>query len=158
MDLREDWPAALVSAGFDPAVPTAWSAEGLLPYLPGAAQDALFERVDALSAPTSRIAGHGGQGGATMRRFLDLSRKYFDQNPFGDSLPFDLWYDDERADPMKWLAEHDWTVQGTSLDELFDLCGRAIPELPDMPPELVELRRNMSFWSAVKNAGAEPPQ
>src|ERR1700752_4236085 len=34
VDLRDDWPAALRTAGFDPARPTAWSAEGLLGYLP----------------------------------------------------------------------------------------------------------------------------
>ena len=33
-DLREDWPCALRVAGFDPALPTAWVAEGLLAYLP----------------------------------------------------------------------------------------------------------------------------
>ena len=32
-DLRTDWPAALREAGFDPAAPTAWLAEGLFPYL-----------------------------------------------------------------------------------------------------------------------------
>ena len=42
-DLREDWPAALVEAGFDPKLPTAWSAEGLLVYLPPEAQDRLFD-------------------------------------------------------------------------------------------------------------------
>ncbi|WP_038854941.1 class I SAM-dependent methyltransferase, partial [Mycobacterium avium] len=34
IDLRGDWPAALSAAGFDPAAPTAWLAEGLLIYLP----------------------------------------------------------------------------------------------------------------------------
>ncbi len=34
VDLRDDWPAALIDAGFDPRRPTAWLAEGLLPYLP----------------------------------------------------------------------------------------------------------------------------
>src|SRR5271170_5016567 len=33
IDLRLDWPTALAQAGFDASVPTAWSAEGLLPYL-----------------------------------------------------------------------------------------------------------------------------
>ncbi|MDZ4235351.1 MAG: class I SAM-dependent methyltransferase, partial [Dietzia sp.] len=32
IDLRQDWPAALVDAGFDTAQPTAWLAEGLLMY------------------------------------------------------------------------------------------------------------------------------
>ena len=36
--------------------PTAWSAEGLLPYLPPEAQDRLFDNITALSAPGSRLA------------------------------------------------------------------------------------------------------
>ena len=47
IDLREDWPAALVEAGFDPKLPTAWSAEGLLVYLPPDAQDRLFDNIAA---------------------------------------------------------------------------------------------------------------
>src|ERR1700749_4952446 len=34
VDLRHDWPAALQQAGFDASAPSAWSAEGLMPYLP----------------------------------------------------------------------------------------------------------------------------
>ena len=56
IDLREDWPAALRAAGFDPTQPTAWSAEGLLGYLPPEAQDRLLDTVTELSAPGSRIA------------------------------------------------------------------------------------------------------
>ncbi len=56
VDLRDDWPAALVDAGFDPRQPTAWSAEGLLVYLPPEAQDRLFDNIAALSAPGSRVA------------------------------------------------------------------------------------------------------
>src|SRR5699024_9029556 len=33
VDLRDDWPAALRAAGFDPDAPAAWSAEGLVVYL-----------------------------------------------------------------------------------------------------------------------------
>jgi methyltransferase (TIGR00027 family) len=32
VDLRDDWPAALRAAGLDPTQPTAWSAEGLMPF------------------------------------------------------------------------------------------------------------------------------
>src|ERR1700744_3393130 len=42
VDLRDDWPAALSAAGFNPKAPTAWLAEGLLMYLPADAQDRLF--------------------------------------------------------------------------------------------------------------------
>jgi methyltransferase (TIGR00027 family) len=54
-DLREDWPQALLDAGFDRARATAWSAEGLMPYLSSGAQDTLFARIDGLSAPGSLI-------------------------------------------------------------------------------------------------------
>jgi len=56
VDLRQDWPKALRESGFDPSEPTAWAAEGLLPYLPAAGQDLLFERITDLSAKGSRTA------------------------------------------------------------------------------------------------------
>jgi methyltransferase (TIGR00027 family) len=65
IDLRQDWPKALREAGFDPAERTAWSAEGLLLYLPGDAQDLLFERIGELSAPGSRIASRGCPPGSS---------------------------------------------------------------------------------------------
>ncbi|WP_436232676.1 SAM-dependent methyltransferase [Actinacidiphila alni] len=55
-DLRTDWAGALTGAGFDPAAPTAWLAEGLLLYLPRAAERALMDTVDRLSAPGSALA------------------------------------------------------------------------------------------------------
>ena len=56
VDLRDDWPAALSAAGFDRNQPTAWLAEGLLPYLPAEAQDRLFEMLTELSVPRSQVA------------------------------------------------------------------------------------------------------
>ena len=44
------------AAGFDPAAPAAWLAEGLLIYLPPDAQDRLFDQITALSAPGSTLA------------------------------------------------------------------------------------------------------
>jgi methyltransferase (TIGR00027 family) len=64
-DLREDWPAALIQAGFDPAMPTAWLAEGLFPYLPDEAIDALLGHVHALSVPGSLIALEHLPGGTS---------------------------------------------------------------------------------------------
>ena len=55
-DLRTDWPTPLKAAGFDPYRPSAWSVEGILPYLNDDAQSALFSRVSELCAPGSRIA------------------------------------------------------------------------------------------------------
>lgn len=56
IDLREDWPAVLRDAGFDPASPTARLAEGLFTYMADEAIDALLSWVHELSAPGSRIA------------------------------------------------------------------------------------------------------
>ena len=59
----QDGPKALRQHSFDPLIPTAWSAEGLLPYLPAADRNLLFERVAELSAAGSRVAAEGfGRG------------------------------------------------------------------------------------------------
>jgi methyltransferase (TIGR00027 family) len=55
VDLRNDWPSPLRQAGFDPARPTAWSAEGLLAFLPPDGQDRLLDNITELSAPGSRL-------------------------------------------------------------------------------------------------------
>lgn len=65
IDLRQDWPKALQEAGFDASRPAVWSAEGLVRYLPAQAQDLLFERIDALSAPGSRLASNVPDSGFT---------------------------------------------------------------------------------------------
>lgn len=55
-DLRRPWVDRLLTAGFDPAVPTAWLAEGLLLYLPVDVERQLIDSVDLLSAPGSTLA------------------------------------------------------------------------------------------------------
>lgn len=147
VDLREDWPAALVAAGFDPARPTAWSTEGLLPYLPGAAHDALFERIDELSGPGSRLAVDGFGAGTDIKRFAELREKYFPQNPFGDMDIAELFYQDERADPVQWLTGRGWTVSLANPLELAADYGRPVPELPE---DLADLTRKSTYLTAVK--------
>src|SRR6202790_3206412 len=56
IDLRHDWPAALLHAGFHAERPTAWIAEGLLNYLPPDAQDRLLDHITVLSTAGSRLA------------------------------------------------------------------------------------------------------
>ncbi|MCX4784665.1 SAM-dependent methyltransferase [Streptomyces sp. NBC_01221] len=56
VDLRADWVTALTSAGFDPAAPSVWLAEGLLFYLPGPAETYLVDAVDRLTVPGSALA------------------------------------------------------------------------------------------------------
>ncbi|KIF02927.1 SAM-dependent methyltransferase [Streptomyces sp. RSD-27] len=56
VDLREDWVTALTTAGFDPAAPSVWLAEGLLFYLPSPAETYLIDTVDRLTTGGSALA------------------------------------------------------------------------------------------------------
>lgn len=54
-DLRGNWSAALLDAGFCPGLPTTWVAEGLLLYLPADAELVLMRTVNTFSEPGSRL-------------------------------------------------------------------------------------------------------
>ncbi|MEU0987432.1 class I SAM-dependent methyltransferase [Streptomyces sp. NPDC005953] len=56
IDLRADWVGALADAGFDRTAPSVWLAEGLLFYLPAAAETYLIDTVDRLSTEGSALA------------------------------------------------------------------------------------------------------
>ncbi|KXP08631.1 hypothetical protein AXK57_15785 [Tsukamurella pulmonis] len=112
VDLREDWPSALRSAGFDGAAPTVWLVEGLLPYLPAAAQSLLFERIVDLSAPGSRVAVEGQIGPLDLDGFRSITEKYSQSgNPLGDFDVTSLFVaDEDRSDPAEYLSAQGWTV------------------------------------------------
>jgi methyltransferase (TIGR00027 family) len=134
VDLRGDWPTALIGAGFDPAVPTAWLAEGLLPYLPADAQDRLFEMVTAHSSPGSQIAVEAFSVDPAQytdeRRAARRERTAYMRDKLGLNVDVDaLTYRDlDRADAADWLCEHGWHVDAvTSADEMARL-GRPVPD------------------------------
>lgn len=123
IDLRQDWPAALKAHGFDPSQPTAWLAEGLLMYLPGDAQDRLFEQITALSAPGSRVSAEavGHQDESRRAEFRARFDKFADQLGIERKIDIgDLTYNDpDRADLTEWLGAHGWTASGvSSVDEM----------------------------------------
>lgn len=136
VDLRVDWPAALRDTGFDETQPTAWLAEGLLMYLPADAQDLLFERITALSAPGSRVAAetvgvHSEERRAQLReRFAALAAKFEMEQALDVQ---ELMYDDpDRADVTEWLNAHGWTATGvTSQDEMQRLDRWVLTEQTD---------------------------
>ncbi|WP_078281044.1 class I SAM-dependent methyltransferase [Mycobacteroides franklinii] len=133
VDLRDDWPLALKAAGFDPSLPTAWLAEGLLPFLPGAAQDLLFQRIVDLSAPGSRVAvedfGAPGNQADRMSNAMEKEdgalQRIFKSIIEEDAAPSSLWFGDEREDPAQWLTNHGWTVEATTAGELLKRYNRA---------------------------------
>ena len=146
VDLRQDWPKALRDAGFDPSEPTAWAAEGLLPYLPADAQDLLFERIHLHSARDSRIAVESFGAGffdreyqasrrEQMRRLREEAGEDADAN--GPDVA-DLWYIEDRADVAAWLTEHCWDVTSVGAVELMTRYGRREPgEVDEASPRTV---------------------
>ena len=128
VDLREDWVSALRDARFDESRPAAWLAEGLLIYLPAAAQDLLFERITALSAPGTLVAVEIISDDAPMRSDDMVARFETLRNATG--LPDggdvrNLTYDDpERADVADWLSEHGWRATAISARDVRLRLGR----------------------------------
>jgi methyltransferase (TIGR00027 family) len=128
IDLRDDWPAALREGGFDVTRPTAWSAEGLLPYLPPEAQDRLFDNITALSAPGSRLATEHvpdphAFSDERMQRISDWWRRFgFDLNAA------DLFYRGERSVVIDYLTTHGWQVTSHPARELYARNGFEFPE------------------------------
>lgn len=108
-DLRTDWPTPLTAAGFDPQRPSAWSVEGLLPYLTGDAQYALFARIDQLCAPGSRVALGALGSRLDHEQLAALETAHPGVNMSGDVNFSALTYDD-KTDPVEWLVEHGWAV------------------------------------------------
>src|SRR5581483_6676148 len=133
IDLRDDWPAALRAAGFDPDRPTAWSAEGLLGYLPPEAQDRLLDTVTALSAPGSRIATESlPRRDETLRERLKEHMRKVSERWRKHGLDLDmteLIYFGDRNEAAPYLAECGWRITGSTTRELFDANG--LPPLDD---------------------------
>jgi methyltransferase (TIGR00027 family) len=134
----------LCDAGFDPTQPTAWSAEGLLPYLPAEGQDLLFERIHELSAHSSRIAVESFGAGffdheylASRREQMRRLREEAGEDAEGPDTQ-DLWYLEDRADVGDWLSERGWEVTSVEAAELMTRYGRCKPgEVMETTPRTV---------------------
>jgi methyltransferase (TIGR00027 family) len=138
MDLRYDWPSALIEEGFDPNQPTAWSAEGLLGYLPPDAQDRLLDTITELSAPGSRVAVESvpnidpADHEKAVERMQAASDRWRDH---GFDLDFaELVYLGDRNEAAAYLGDHGWQLNRQSVNELFATNG--------LPPIEVEEEGN----------------
>ena len=107
--------------------PSAWSAEGLLGYLPPDAQDRLLDNITELSAPGSRIAtdsgptrepGHEDRIKERMRTVSQRWRKH------GLDLDMtELVYFGDRNEAAVYLSDHGWQMGGSTIRELFAANG-----------------------------------
>lgn len=134
IDLREDWPAALRAAGFDPSLATAWLAEGLLIYLPPEAQDKLFDTIHELSAPGSAVATEFVPG---LKAFdADKAREAaagFQQLGLNMDMP-SLVYHGERHSAADYLAAKGWQTTGIGRVDLHARHGLTATVLGDDDP------------------------
>jgi methyltransferase (TIGR00027 family) len=146
IDLREDWPAALRRSGFDDAKPTAWSAEGLLMYLPPEAQDRLFDNITALSAPGSLLATeyHPESDTTMSERAQEFNQRWAD---LGCDINLSgLFFDGERSNVVEYLTGRGWQVTTRPRRELFADCGRVFPD----DDSLAQLRNIVTVTATLK--------
>ncbi|WP_019358227.1 SAM-dependent methyltransferase [Streptomyces sp. AA1529] len=126
VDLREDWATALDGAGFQASRPTAWLAEGLLPYLPPDAEERLFKEIDRLSAPGSRLA---------VEYILDVGAELSDEllrdggSELGVDLPA-LLPEGERRGLAEQLSSLGWEHESRSAHESARRHGRPLDPAP----------------------------
>jgi methyltransferase (TIGR00027 family) len=138
-DLRFDWPKALRDAGFDPQVPTVWSAEALLGYLQPDAQDQVLVTVTELSGPGSRVAtetrtnfnapahdAHSTNHSEVIERMQRMAERWREHG-FDFNLRELVYFSERSAEAF--LADLGWTLTGTSINELFHANG--LPPLPE---------------------------
>ena len=132
IDLRNDWPAALVEAGFDRSQPTAWIAEGLLGYLPPEAQDRLLDNISALSADGSRLATEAipDMSDVDHEQAREMMRKATDKwRAHGFDLEFsELGYEGDRNDVAVYLNTLGWRSAGKPMSQL--LADHDLPPVP----------------------------
>jgi methyltransferase (TIGR00027 family) len=127
IDLRDDWPKALLDSGFDPKQPTAWIAEGLLVYLPPEAQDRLLDAITELSAPGSRVATEHMDMASIpadwAQRLTERSQR------IGSTINLaELFYMGERSSAGDYLKAHRWHVDVRTTEQAFAANGFTLPD------------------------------
>ncbi|OHV06607.1 SAM-dependent methyltransferase [Mycobacterium talmoniae] len=140
IDLRHDWPTALRRAGFDPSLPTAWIAEGLLPFLPPEAQDRLLDTVTAHSAVGSRLATEIFV--PPTHEMMQPITYQWREHGFGIQ-PSDLVYDGVRNDVAAYLDHRGWQSVTTPMSQL--LAENQLPPR-DHPSPFVD----NAYYTAIR--------
>ncbi|MFF7635085.1 class I SAM-dependent methyltransferase [Kitasatospora sp. NPDC008050] len=118
-DLRADWVAALTDAGFDPAAPSVWLAEGLLFYLPNAVETQLIDTVDRLSTQGSALA-YEAKLEKDLQVYRDSPLYTSTKQQIGIDL-LDLFVGEPRPDSAGRLTDKGWS---TTVRTPFDFTRR----------------------------------
>jgi methyltransferase (TIGR00027 family) len=121
VDLREDWPAHLTGAGFDPQLPTAWIAEGLLAYVTNDDALRLLATVGDLSARGSQLSFEYDDfaGDSTLSQVRTMP---------GMEEVASMWEGGLTGRPDEWLRANGWTVTTQDRAELSQSYGRPLAD------------------------------
>jgi methyltransferase (TIGR00027 family) len=145
VDLRDDWPAALQVAGFDLQAPSAWSAEGLVVYLPPEAQDALFGNITALSAPKSQLASEFVPD-TTIFNDPRWRSHHERMRELGFEIDFnDLVYHYERSHIIEDLGKRGWQVSHRTVGEMHAANGFVYAD-----DEVAQAFSDITYLNAVR--------
>lgn len=121
-DLTSDWAADLDRAGFDPARPTVWLAEGLLAYLTETTREAVVDELSRRSVTGSRF-------GTTLASADRAASRRRDPDPLptapGDYVS--LWQSDAPPETREWLGARGWTVDEHDAVERGRVYGLDLP-------------------------------
>ncbi|MFJ6887484.1 class I SAM-dependent methyltransferase [Streptomyces californicus] len=130
MDLRSDWAGALPGAGFDPAEPSVWLVEGLLFYLPPAAETYLIDTVDRLT-PGGGALAYEVKLEKDLLAYRDSPLYTATRQRIGIDL-LDLFDREPRPDSAGRLAGRGWSTSVRTPFDFTRLLGRGpLPEPND---------------------------
>ena len=127
IDLRHDWPSALRQAGFDTGRPAVWAAEGLLGFLPAAAQDRLLDNITALSADGSQLVAEIFLNSSANQQALNDATQKWRENGLDVELE-NLGFPGNRNDVATYLEDRGWQPVRTPLNQL--LADNGLPLHP----------------------------
>jgi len=127
VDLRDDWPDALLAADFKPSEPAAFLIEGLLVYLAEEDVNTLLDRIGKVAAKGSWL-GTDIVGTSLLKSDLMASMHTF-MNKLGAPWGFST------DDPESLLEKHCWTPHCSCVGDPDANYGRwPFPPMPrDMP-------------------------
>ena len=150
VDLRDDWPAALRNSGFRAGEPSAWIAEGLLIYLPAAAQGQLFTGIDGLASSGSRLALEEGRpmDGEAFKAKVEEAK--VEEAKAAEDMRGQWWqlvYNEQCAPAAQWFSDRGWRAEATALTDYLQSVHRPVPT---GDAEVVNMVNSITMVSAVK--------
>ena len=142
VDLRDDWVGALRAAGFDPERPSAFLAEGLLPFLPAEAEAELLHLVGTLAAPGSTVVVENFASVFAQLQ-TDPALPRFGR-PFGVEMSGLVDVSQPRPHPAEALQRDGWVTETVRTADVAAQWGRPLPAMSTgttLDPDYVVARR-----------------